>query len=353
SAMPTATPSSSPAGWQAQLMADARAAAPSTFWPLMPTYVADAVDAQVTTSASCGASSSPCLEYGFFRGASSDAEFRVLQGPAGCCLDAARPNATRDVEIRSGVSAQYDRVAAQFGGAFLWWVENTARGPVYVAISSPVLSEDELVRIANSTRPVPSDATSAAPTAPPSPDVVATRPFMQVTPAIAPVVVNAVRAAGAIGIVLGGHGKYVALWEIDQFSGSSDMDGRPLVIIDVQTGGRTDLATTLLWGTTAWTAPHTLAYIAGTGREPWDNKTLRLWSAERGSRDVTPSSVAAFGPAWSSDGRLLYFISGPSGQWDPLAAAAGKSVGDRRISVYDASVAAIRSVPNVPGYVAD
>ena len=430
SAMPTATPSSSPAGWQAQLMADARAAAPSTFWPLMPTYVADAVDAQVTTSASCGASSSPCLEYGFFRGASSDAEFRVLQGPAGCCLDAARPNATRDVEIRSGVSAQYDRVAAQFGGAFLWWVENTARGPVYVAISSPVLSEDELVRIANSTRPVPSDATSAAPTAPPSPDVVATRPFMQVTPAIAPVVVNAVRAAGAIGIVLGGNwtydgqtgvlwylpparppvahpapkgsvvaverlapaasgshvliakelairdgsaerviyrtrgdgfywsgwspdGKYVALWEIDQFSGSSDMDGRPLVIIDVQTGGRTDLATTLLWGTTAWTAPHTLAYIAGTGREPWDNKTLRLWSAERGSRDVTPSSVAAFGPAWSSDGRLLYFISGPSGQWDPLAAAAGKSVGDRRISVYDASVAAIRSVPNVPGYVAE
>src|SRR5438132_329170 len=115
SAMPTATPSSSPAGWQAQLMADARAAAPSTFWPLMPTYVADAVDAQVTTSASCGASSSPCLEYGFFRGASSDAEFRVLQGPAGCCLDAARPNATRDVEIRSGVSAQYDRVSAAAG----------------------------------------------------------------------------------------------------------------------------------------------------------------------------------------------------------------------------------------------
>src|SRR5207245_9857969 len=112
------------AGWQAQLMADARAAAPSTFWPLMPTYVADAVDAQVTTSASCGMSSSPCLEYGFFRGASSDAEFRVLQGSAGCCLDAARPNAPRDVEIRSGVSAPYDREPAPFGAALPWCVEN-------------------------------------------------------------------------------------------------------------------------------------------------------------------------------------------------------------------------------------
>src|SRR2546422_4592581 len=75
SAMPTATPSSSPAGWQAQLMADARAAAPSAFWPLMPTHVADALDAQVQTSASCGISSSPALEYGFCGGARRAAEF--------------------------------------------------------------------------------------------------------------------------------------------------------------------------------------------------------------------------------------------------------------------------------------
>jgi hypothetical protein len=145
--------------------------------------------------------------------------------------------------------------------------------------------------------------------------------------------------------------RYVAVWEIDHVSGSVDMDGRPLVIVDVQTGARTDLGRTLLSGTTAWAAPHTLAYIAGMGRLPWDTKALRLWSPERGIQGVTPPSVAAFGPTWSSDGRSLYFVSGPAGNWDPLAAAAGNGVGDRRVSIYDASTGSTRSLPNSQGYV--
>ena len=93
-------------------------------------------------------------------------------------------------------------------------------------------------------------------------------------------------------------GRYVALWEIGTFSGSLDMDGRPLVVIDTQTGQRTQLGATLLHDTTTWTAPHTLAFISGAGRMVWDTKTLRLWSPESGTRDITGPDVAAFAPAW-------------------------------------------------------
>ncbi len=146
-------------------------------------------------------------------------------------------------------------------------------------------------------------------------------------------------------------GRYVALWEIDTYSGSLDMDGRTLVAIDVETGRRIALGTTLLYGTTAWAPPHTLAFIDGPGRMPWDRKTLRLWSPEDGIRTVTGPGVAAFSPAWSQDGRSLFFIAGPDGTWDPLAAAAGRGVGDRRIEVWDAKTGSIRALAHEPGYV--
>ena len=145
-------------------------------------------------------------------------------------------------------------------------------------------------------------------------------------------------------------GRYVALWEIDSFSGSVDLDGRPLVVIDARTGDRVDLGRTLLWGTTAWNTPHTLAYVAGSSRMVWDTKTLRLWSPEDGIHDVTAPNVAAFGPAWSADGRSVYFVAGPAGQWDPVAAVAGRSVGDRRINIYDMTTGVIRSLAHEPGH---
>jgi hypothetical protein len=146
-------------------------------------------------------------------------------------------------------------------------------------------------------------------------------------------------------------GRYVAVWEIEMFSGSIDMDGRPLVVIDVRTGARTELGRTLLSGTTAWTAPHTLAYVAGGSRMVWETKTLRLWSPETGIRDLTGPAVAAFAPAWSADGRSLYFVSGPAGQWDPLQAVAGRGVGDRHLNVWDAGSGTIRLLAHEPGYV--
>ena len=145
-------------------------------------------------------------------------------------------------------------------------------------------------------------------------------------------------------------GRYLAIWEVDFFSGSIDLDGRPLVVIDVATGKRFDLGRTLLHGTTAWSPPHTLAFVAGRGRNVWQEKTLRLWTPETGMRDVSPIGIAALGPVWSADGRSLYFTSGPAGQYDPLPFFAGQLVGNRRISMYDLASGTIRSLAHEPGY---
>ena len=112
-------------------------------------------------------------------------------------------------------------------------------------------------------------------------------------------------------------GRYVLIWEVDFFSGSVDMDGRPLIVIDARTGMRFDLGRTLLHGTTAWSPPHTLAFAAGFGREVSQEKTLRLWAPETGIRDVSPIGTAALAPIWNASGQSLYFVSGPAGEYDP------------------------------------
>jgi dipeptidyl aminopeptidase/acylaminoacyl peptidase len=146
-------------------------------------------------------------------------------------------------------------------------------------------------------------------------------------------------------------GRYVAIWEVDFVSGSIDLDGRPLVVIDVTTGKRFDLGRTLLHGTTAWSAPHTLAFVAGFGREVSRDKTLRLWTPEDGIRDVSPIGTAALAPVWSADGGSLYFATGPAGQYDPLPFFTGRAIGDRHISVYDLASGTTRSLTHEPGYV--
>ena len=146
-------------------------------------------------------------------------------------------------------------------------------------------------------------------------------------------------------------GRYVALWEVDSYSGSVDLDGRPLVVIDTATGRRFDLGRTLLNGSTAWTPPHTLALVAGLGRDVWRDKTLRLWSPENGTREVTPPGISTFAPAWSADGASLYFASGPAGDYEPLSVFAGQGVGDRRITVYDVATGKLRPLAHESGYV--
>jgi hypothetical protein len=146
-------------------------------------------------------------------------------------------------------------------------------------------------------------------------------------------------------------GRYAALWEVDFFSGSIDVDGRPLVVLDVISGQRIDLGKTLLRGTTAWAAPHTLAFVSGKFRMVWDNKALRLWSPERGVEEITPPGRVGFAPAWSADGRSLYFASGPAGHYDPLSFFNGRGIGDRTISVYDRVSREVTSLAHQAGYV--
>src|SRR5438552_1526208 len=146
-------------------------------------------------------------------------------------------------------------------------------------------------------------------------------------------------------------GRYVALWEVDSYSGSVDLDGRPLLVIEAAAGTKVTLGRTLLYGSTAWTPPHTLAFVAGFGRGVWEDKRLRLWSPETGIRDLTSEGIASFAPAWSGDGHSLYFASGPAGEYDPLAVFAGQGVGDRRIAVLHIATGARRSLAHEPGYV--
>jgi hypothetical protein len=140
---PTATPAVS-TSWRDQLIADVRTLQPQlAFVPLIPSFMPVDQPARVGTRTECVATT-PCLDYSF------PGVMKVLQGPAGCCLDSARPNAVRDIEIRPGVNAQFIPNQAQFGGPILWWVERTARGDVYVALSSPVYGREELIRVARS-----------------------------------------------------------------------------------------------------------------------------------------------------------------------------------------------------------
>ncbi|HZP95451.1 MAG TPA: hypothetical protein VFC31_03810 [Candidatus Limnocylindria bacterium] len=141
--------------------------------------------------------------------------------------------------------------------------------------------------------------------------------------------------------------RYLAVWQIPFVSASADADGRPLIVIDVSTGSFVELGYTLV-RPPAWRAPHTLAYIAGTGREAWRDKTLRVWTPESGSRDLTAPDEG-LAPSWGSDGRL-WFVRGASGRYDVASYFAGRGVGDRSIQSIDPSTGTRGTLRRVPGY---
>ncbi len=146
--------------------------------------------------------------------------------------------------------------------------------------------------------------------------------------------------------------RYLALWLVGLVSGSMDADGRPLAIIDVQTGVMTELGYTLLNNSVAWRAPHTLAYVAGGGRETWNNKTLRVWTPEAGSRALTTPDEVGIAPAWAPDGRL-WFVRGISGAYDVPTYFAGRGIGDRSLVALDLVTGARAVMPRAPGYAAE
>jgi len=143
--------------------------------------------------------------------------------------------------------------------------------------------------------------------------------------------------------------RYLAMWIVDAVGNSIDADGRPLAIVDVATGALTELGRTLLGSTLAWRAPHTLAYVAGLGREHWSNKMLRIWTPETGSRDLTVPGEIGIKPAWGPDGRL-WFVNGPSGDYDVPTYFAGRGIGDHSVLALELDTGRRVMLPRVPGY---
>jgi len=148
STLPTATPRPS-------LKALVRAEAASlNFQPLVPGYLPDGLTSVSTRSG--GRDPSRGGEARLLQIELSDQTGSVvaviLEGPAGCCLDYARPNATPNASIGARpIGHLIDGIAPAQGGPIIWWVE----GNTYIAVSSPGLASSELLRIAASIQPLP------------------------------------------------------------------------------------------------------------------------------------------------------------------------------------------------------
>ena len=70
----------------------------------------------------------------------------VVNGAAGCCLDADSRKYQNPVQLASGLTAYFIPAERQYGGNILWWQEEGT----YVALSGPELSKDQLMQIATS-----------------------------------------------------------------------------------------------------------------------------------------------------------------------------------------------------------
>lgn len=96
------------------------------FSPLIPDPSVMGPAARASLRPNCGLAVSNCLDIAWDAPGQATGRVLILEGPAGCCLDAARPNAVLDVEIRPGLAAQFDQVQPQFGGPILWWVDHSS-----------------------------------------------------------------------------------------------------------------------------------------------------------------------------------------------------------------------------------
>ena len=148
-------------GWRQALASEVRSSlasdvrtrtTPLTYEILVPDHITFQVRASVGIREMCGVGRSPCME---FTWTVPNTHVRILEGPAGCCLDFARPDAVRDIEIREGVYAQFMQIEPKYGGSILWWSEEVRPGRgTYIAISGPLLGRDELIKIARSMHPL-------------------------------------------------------------------------------------------------------------------------------------------------------------------------------------------------------
>ena len=79
--------------------------------------------------------------------ADSRLALQVLNGPAGCCLDADPRRRRNAVKLPTNITGYFLPIEPVYGGPILWWQQEGA----YIALSGPQLTRDELVRISAST----------------------------------------------------------------------------------------------------------------------------------------------------------------------------------------------------------
>ncbi|HEY3363495.1 MAG TPA: hypothetical protein VGK74_00310 [Symbiobacteriaceae bacterium] len=68
----------------------------------------------------------------------------VVNGPAGCCLDADGRKTGESVPLPGGLTGHYLSIQPEYGGPILWWDQDGT----YVALSGPDLHKDDLLKIA-------------------------------------------------------------------------------------------------------------------------------------------------------------------------------------------------------------
>lgn len=276
-----------------------------------------------------------------FRAADGTVVLHLLEGPAGCCLDADRIGTTLRkggelVTLPNGLEAHYlGGIQSEWGGPILWWIQEGT----YLAIASPLLSKEEMLRIAGSmsatadlelirvsasSRGVPQLVT---PTPATTPTPASSEPPAGLVPAIPGFGRFAVATPGGLRLVDFESGRAVAVpsdtalafpaWSPDgRWLAYLDLgwrsielvssDGTPVQLAEVPNGPFTE--------NFAWSPAEDILAIAPS------NGGLYLVTPSGEARLLAEGLITSF--AWSPDGRTLaYVITPPSDSPESASAA--------------------------------
>lgn len=276
-----------------------------------------------------------------FRASDGTIVLHLLEGPAGCCLDADRIGTTlrkggEPVMLPNGLEAHYlGGVQSEYGGPILWWIQEAT----YLAISSPSLSKEEmlgiagsmsktadleLIRVPASSRGVPRLVTltpAATPAPPPS------QPSVSQGKSLPGLGKLAVVTAGGLNLVDYelGHvvtvpsdtavafpawspdGRWLAYLDLGWHSIELvSSDGSPAQLAEVPNGPFTE--------NFAWSPTEDVLAIAPS------NGGLYLVTPSGEARLLAEGLIASF--AWSPDGQALAYVTSlPSGSPESASAA--------------------------------
>lgn len=111
-----------------------------------PVFVPTDVPPGLTPEPPIGGDESHPLVRIIYHAPDGSAQLDVLNGPAGCCLDADPRKTGEPVPVRGSLPGHFLDMAPAFGGPILWWQEDGA----YIALAGPRLRKGDLLRIAAS-----------------------------------------------------------------------------------------------------------------------------------------------------------------------------------------------------------